>query len=112
MTKRPDTDTVLRDQSAPQPDGSDLPRRDLLKIGAAGLGLAALGACAPATDAGAGKPQIQRTDLGPAPDQPFASPPMDLVRIGFVGVGGMGTAHVRNLLRIEGCHDPIDQYIH
>jgi hypothetical protein len=28
---------------------------------------------------------------------------MELVRIGYVGVGGMGTAHVRNLLRIEGC---------
>jgi hypothetical protein len=28
---------------------------------------------------------------------------MDVVRIGFVGVGGMGTAHVRNLLRIDGC---------
>jgi hypothetical protein len=28
---------------------------------------------------------------------------MDLVRIGYVGVGGMGTAHVRNLLRIDGC---------
>jgi predicted dehydrogenase len=28
---------------------------------------------------------------------------METVRIGFVGVGGMGTAHVRNLVRIEGC---------
>jgi len=28
---------------------------------------------------------------------------MEIVRIGMVGVGGMGTAHVRNLLRIEGC---------
>src|SRR5207248_3085420 len=30
-------------------------------------------------------------------------PPMDTVRIGFVGVGGQGTAHVHNLLRVEGC---------
>jgi predicted dehydrogenase len=28
---------------------------------------------------------------------------METVRIGYVGVGGMGTAHVRNLVRIEGC---------
>lgn len=25
------------------------------------------------------------------------------MRVGFVGVGGMGTAHVRNLVRIDGC---------
>ena len=34
---------------------------------------------------------------------PFAAPPIELVRIGFVGVGGMGSAHVRNLLKIPGC---------
>ncbi|MEN8222500.1 MAG: Gfo/Idh/MocA family oxidoreductase [Acidobacteriota bacterium] len=40
--------------------------------------------------------------------QPFTKPgvkraaPMDIVRIGFVGVGGMGTAHCKNLLNIEG----------
>jgi len=28
--------------------------------------------------------------------------PLEKVRIGFVGVGGMGTAHVENLLKIEG----------
>lgn len=28
--------------------------------------------------------------------------PMDKVRIGYVGVGGMGTAHVANLIKIEG----------
>src|SRR6266581_1913147 len=32
----------------------------------------------------------------------FAAPPMDRVRIGFVGVGGQGSVHVDNLLRIEG----------
>ncbi len=32
----------------------------------------------------------------------FATPPLDRVRIGFVGVGGMGSVHVDNLLRIEG----------
>lgn len=32
----------------------------------------------------------------------FKVAPIDPVRVGFVGVGGMGTNHVRNLLRIEG----------
>lgn len=32
----------------------------------------------------------------------FKVPPIDPVRIGFVGVGGMGSAHVRNFLKIEG----------
>ncbi len=31
-----------------------------------------------------------------------AGAPMEKVRIGYVGVGGMGTAHVENLLKIEG----------
>ena len=33
---------------------------------------------------------------------PFAAPPIDRVRIGFVGVGGQGSTHVENLLKIEG----------
>ena len=32
----------------------------------------------------------------------FTAPKIDPVRIGYVGVGGMGSAHVRNLLNIEG----------
>lgn len=32
----------------------------------------------------------------------YAAPPLDHVRIGYVGVGGMGTAHVENLLKIPG----------
>lgn len=31
----------------------------------------------------------------------FAAPPMDRVRIGFVGVGGQGSVHVENFLKIE-----------
>ena len=83
----------------------EMDRRELLKVGAAGFGLAALSACSPGGggDAGPSKPRINRPDLGAAPEALFAAPPMELVRIGFVGVGGMGTAHVRNLLRIEGC---------
>jgi hypothetical protein len=66
-------------------------RRDVLKAGAAagiGLTLARHG------DAAA-LPLVQ-------PSVPLATPPMEEVRIGFVGVGGMGTVHVRNLLNIEG----------
>ncbi len=29
--------------------------------------------------------------------------PKDLLKVGFVGIGNMGTGHVRNLLKIEGC---------
>jgi len=32
----------------------------------------------------------------------FAAAPLPRVRIGFVGVGGMGSAHVQNLLNIDG----------
>ncbi len=79
-----------------------LDRREALKLGAAGLGLAALGACTPGP--GDNKPpMLQRTDLPAAPAQPFAAPPIDLVRIGYVGVGLQGSSHVRNLLGIEGC---------
>lgn len=34
---------------------------------------------------------------------PFNPSKLDNVRIGMVGVGGMGTSHVRNFLKIEGC---------
>lgn len=40
--------------------------------------------------------------VNPAPAEFFSAPPIDVVRIGFVGLGGMGTNHIRNLLRIEG----------
>src|SRR5436189_6127209 len=82
----------------------DLDRRDALKLIAGGLGLAALGAeaaaCAPTVRAASSEP---RRSAAPAPDRFLAAPPMDTVRIGFVGVGGQGTAHVHNLLRVEGC---------
>src|SRR5205809_8020342 len=81
----------------------DLDRRDALKLIAGGLGLAALGgtaACASSVRAASAGP---RPKPGPAPEGFLAAPPMDTVRIGFVGVGGMGSAHVRNLIRVEGC---------
>jgi hypothetical protein len=80
--------------------GSDhLDRREALKLGAAGLGLAALGACTSGPEDNM-PPNLHRPDLGPAPNEPFATPPMDLVRMGMVGVGLQGSSHVRNFLRI------------
>jgi predicted dehydrogenase len=103
-------------------DGS-IGRREAVRLGAGGLGLAAVAGvegCAragtspperPAAAASASSPA--RPGLGlaavpeavdpAAPASLLAGPPIDQVRIGFVGVGGMGSAHVENLLRIEGC---------
>jgi hypothetical protein len=67
-------------------------RRDFLKTTA---GTVAAGAVAPLV-AGAARAPQRRTAL-------LAAPPIPLVRIGYVGIGGMGSAHVRNLLRIDGC---------
>ena len=64
-------------------------RRDFLKTTA---GAVAASAVAPITDAAS-----QRSS------PPFAAPAIDLVRIGYVGIGGMGSAHVNNLLKIPGC---------
>ena len=71
-------------------------RRDLLKLGAAVVGAGLVGTTAARAE------QDQRPFLGPAPEEPFAAPPMATVRIGFVGVGLQGSSHVRNLLRIPG----------
>ena len=34
---------------------------------------------------------------------PYQMEKLEKVRIGIVGVGGMGTSHVSNFLKIEGC---------
>jgi predicted dehydrogenase len=66
-----------------------LDRRDFLLAGvAAGVGASAYGHA--------------RELSAQASPGPFRALPMDRVRIGFVGVGGMGMVHVENLLRIEG----------
>jgi len=70
----------------------DLNRRDFLKIG----GVAAVGATVGVrVDASA----ADQSAYGVA----FAAPPIPLVRIGYVGVGGQGGGHVNNLLKIPGC---------
>jgi hypothetical protein len=75
----------------------DTSRRDFLKGTAATLGAAALRP--PAVDAG-----LQpRATTGLAPDTLlFSAPPLDRVRVGFVGVGGMGTVHLENYLALDG----------
>jgi predicted dehydrogenase len=81
-------------------DGTpDLTRREMLRLGALGLGSAMLGqACSPSQ----AQEAMPAERGGHAPAQPFAAPPMDVVRIGFVGVGGMGSVHCQNLLRVPG----------
>jgi predicted dehydrogenase len=69
-------------------------RRDFLKTGAVvGLGAALSGLGAPA--------RAEPRAKGEARTQ-FKVKPIDPVRVGFVGVGGMGSTHVQNYLNIEG----------
>ncbi len=75
-------------------DGKNTSRRDFLKIGAAaGLGAAVSGLGLEGRDAPAAP--------GEARSQ-FKAPAVPTVKVGFVGVGGMGSAHVQNYLNIEG----------
>jgi predicted dehydrogenase len=74
-------------------DNTSRSRRDFLKIGAAaGLGAAVAGLGLEARAPGpAGEARTQ-----------FRAPAIPTVKVGFVGVGGMGSAHVQNLLNIDG----------
>jgi hypothetical protein len=75
-------------------DVKNTSRRDFLKLGAAaGLGAAAAGLGLEAGEP-AGAPGEARSQ--------FKAPAVPTVRVGFVGVGGMGSAHVQNYLNIEG----------
>lgn len=95
----------------------DLSRRDALKVGTLGVTAALLGGCDPAGGGTAGDSGTRGgpstavagpadlgvvPELGPAPALPLATDPIDVVRVGFVGVGLQGGSHVRNFLRIEG----------
>jgi predicted dehydrogenase len=77
-------------------DDSDVrqTRREFLKIGTAAVVAGAASAAAPG-DAAAGE---QAAYSGQ-----FSVPPIETVRIGFVGVGLQGGAHVQNFLRLAGC---------
>ena len=72
-------------------------RRDILKIGTAAGITTALGGFGLAGCSGG----TAKLGLGPARSD-FKTAPIDTVKIGFVGIGGMGSGHVNNLLRIEG----------
>ena len=85
-------------------------RRELLK--AAWVGPAAAAGAARAQ--GAPRQEAEGAPAAPQPDGAaddaaaeaylagFAAPPLERVRIGFVGVGLQGGGHVRNFLRIDG----------
>ena len=74
-----------------------LNRRDFLKTSsAAGLGVA-LGSMAHIRCADPG----QRT-VKTKPIEHLVTPPLETVRVGFVGIGNQGSGHFQNLLRIEG----------
>src|SRR5262245_18888548 len=68
-------------------------RRDFLKTGRAAVvaGLVA------------GRPGEPAAPEAAADQGPFAAPPINEVRIGYVGVGQQGGGHVQNLLKIPGC---------
>lgn len=79
-------------------------RRDFLGLGAAAVAGSANGCrAAERRSARPEDPDERRRRSQAPPEQPLAARAADPVRIGFVGVGGMGTAHVRNLVRIDGC---------
>ena len=67
---------------------SDPSRREFLRAGAA-LGLASVVPPSP--------PPLR----SPGPE-PFRAPPLETVRIGFVGLGGQGSVHLEILLGLEG----------
>lgn len=69
-------------------------RNFLKKTTRAGLGVA-LGGSALATFADPVLPALEA--------YPFKPEKLDTVRIGMVGVGGMGTSHVSNFIKIDGC---------
>src|SRR5688572_32821927 len=68
----------------------DPTRRDFVKT-ATGMGLAGV---LPLT--------AQLSPLTAQQPLRFRSPPIPLVRIGFVGIGGQGSSHLENLLTLEG----------
>lgn len=95
-------------------NSSNLNRREALKLGALGIGAAATGGLsASAQTAGASVPSgplagsgavldVMPAALAGASSGFLAAPPIETVRIGFVGVGAQGGSHVQNFLGIEG----------
>jgi hypothetical protein len=71
---------------------TDLDRREFLKASSAA-------AVAAATVLGGGAGEAAQAGEGPF----LTAPPLETVRIGYVGIGGQGSSHVENLLKIPGC---------
>ena len=69
-------------------------RRDFLKLTGSAIAAGAIGTHADDATAQAATQSSA---------SPFAAPPIETVRIGYVGVGGQGFSHVENLLKIRGC---------
>ncbi len=74
-------------------DHTHTDRRTFLQLAGGVVGAAVAGA-----DGTYAAPQQTAT----GPSTPFAAPPIPEVRIGFVGVGGQGGSHVRNMLGVPG----------
>jgi Oxidoreductase family, NAD-binding Rossmann fold len=68
-------------------------RRDFLKLGGTAIAAGALST----RETAMAQTQAQ------AGAAPLTAAPMEQVRIAYVGIGGQGSSHVRNLLRIPGC---------
>jgi predicted dehydrogenase len=68
-------------------------RRDFLKLSGSAVAAGALAA----------KTAIPAEAQTAAAGTPLTAPPMAMVRIGYVGIGGQGSSHVKNLLKIPGC---------
>src|SRR5215472_1342952 len=90
-------------QKMPSPDSADgfpsakirvMDRRDFIKLGGSAVAAGALAGRV----AESAEPQTTGTTAGL-----LAAPPIDNVRIAYVGIGGQGSGHVRNLLKIPGC---------
>ncbi len=51
----------------------------------------------------AGRPAAAADQAAATGAAPLTAAPIETVRIGYVGIGGQGSSHVRNLLKIPGC---------
>ena len=84
----------MQDEHRSPADAGELSRRDFVRAGAvAGLGATAFGCTPGAYGRGAASPQASPL---------FTAPPLERVRMGFVGIGGMGSVHLDNYLQLEG----------
>ena len=72
----------------------DFDRRDFIRHSATAAAALALGAAV--------NSQVNAAPLGAAPPPPVQAEKLETVRIGFIGVGGQGTSHVSNMLKVPG----------